>query len=106
MRKTTTIKNKIISGYTNITSNISIGAGIMFNENMLEMFRPASEVEVKEIIEKSPNNSCDLDPLSTSYLKKSADELLLLIIAIINRSFVESVVPLCTNLATITPLLK
>ena len=30
---------------------------------MLEMFRPASAVEAKEIITKSPNESCDLDPL-------------------------------------------
>ena len=33
---------------------------IMFNGNMLEMFRPTSEVEVKKIIIKFQNKSCDL----------------------------------------------
>ena len=81
-------------------------ADIMFNGNMLEMFRPTSEVEVKEIIIKSPNKSCDLDPLPTWLLKKCVDQLLPLITAIINRSMAESVMPLCLKRATITPLLK
>ena len=62
---------------------------------MLEMFRPTSEVEVKEIIIKSPNKSCDLDPLPTWLLKKCVDQLLPLITAIVNRSMDESVMPLC-----------
>jgi len=41
---------------SNTTCNISMDADIMFNGNMLEMFRPTSEVEVKEIIIESPNN--------------------------------------------------
>ena len=56
---------------------------------MLEMFRPTSEVEVKEIIIKSPNKSCDLDPLPTWFLKKCVDQLLPIITAIVNRSVDE-----------------
>ena len=78
----------------------------MFNGKKLEMFRPASAVEIKEIIVKSPNKSCDLDPLPTWRLKKCVGQLLPLIIAIFNRSMVESVMALCLKRATITPLLK
>ena len=66
-------------------------ADIIFNGNMLEMFRPTSEVEVKQKIIKSPNKSCDLDPLPTWILKKCVDQLLPLITAIVNRSMDESV---------------
>ena len=65
MRKATIIKNKIISDTPNTHYNISRDVDILFNGNMLEMFGPTSEVEVKEIIIKSPNKSSDLDPLPT-----------------------------------------
>jgi len=78
----------------------------MFNREMLEMFRPASEVEVKEIITKSPNKSCDLDPLPGWPLKKCLDERLPLITTIINGSMDESVLPFCMKRARITPLFK
>ena len=70
-------------------------ADIMFNGNMLEMFRPTSEVEVKEITLKSPNKLCDLDPLPTWLLKKCVDQLLPLITAIVHGSMDESVILLC-----------
>jgi len=81
-------------------------ADIIFNGNLLEMFRPTSEVEVKEIIIKSPNKSRGLDPLSTCLLKKCVDQLLPLITAIVNSSMDESVMPLCLKRAIIIPLLK
>ena len=93
MRKTTIIRNKIISDTTNTSYHIFMNEDIMFNGNVLEMFRPTSEVEVKEIIIKSPNKSCDLDPLPTWLLKKCVDQLLPLITAIVNRSMDESVMP-------------
>jgi len=84
----------------------SMDADIMFNGNMLKMFQPTSEVEVKEIIIESPNKLCHLDPLSTWLLKKCVDQLLPLITAIVNRSMDESVMLLCLKRATISPLLK
>jgi len=103
-RKTITIRNNIISDTPNTTCNISMGADIMFKGNMVEMFRPTSEV--KEIIMKSSNKSYDLDPLPIWLLKKGLDQLLPLITAIVNRSMDESVMPLCLKRATITPLIK
>jgi len=47
------ISNKIISDTPNIAFNISMDVDIMFNENVIEMFWPTSEAEVKEIIIKS-----------------------------------------------------
>jgi len=78
----------------------------MCNVNILEMLRPTSEVEVKEIIIESPNKSCDLVPLPTWLLKKCVDQLLPLITAIVNRSVDESVMSLCLKRATISPLVK
>ena len=43
-RKTTIIRDKINSDTPNTTCNISMDADIMFNGNMLELFRPTSEV--------------------------------------------------------------
>ena len=56
---------KIISDTPNTTGDISMDAEIMFIGNMLEIFRPTSEVEVKGIIFKSLNKSFDLNPLPT-----------------------------------------
>ena len=53
MRKITIIRNKIISDCPNNTGNISMDADIMFNGNMLKMFRLSSQAEVKKIITKS-----------------------------------------------------
>ena len=105
-RKATIIRNKIISDTPNTTGDMSMDADIMFNGNMFEMFRPTSEVEVKEIIIKSPIKSCDLGPLPTWLSKKCVDQLLPLITAIVNRSMDESVMPLRLKRATITPLFK
>ena len=70
---------------------------------MLELFRLTSEVEIKEIIIKSPNKSCDLDSLPTWLLKKCEDQPTPLITAIVNTSMDESVMPSCLKPATITP---
>jgi len=106
MKKTTTIRNKIISDSPNNTCNISMDADNTFYGKMFEMFRLASEVEVEKIISKSPKKSCDLNPLPTWLLKKCVHQFFPLITAIINRSMDESVVPQCLKWATITPLLK
>ena len=49
MMKTTIIRNKIIPKSANTTFNSFMDAYIMFNGNMFEIFRPASEVQLKEI---------------------------------------------------------
>jgi len=81
-------------------------ADIKLNTKMLEMFQPVSEVEVKEIITKSPNKPCDLDPLLTWLLTQPVDLLLPPITATINRSMDGSMMPLCFKRDTTIPLLK
>jgi len=57
MRQTKITRNKVASDSSNNTFIISTDADIMCNGNMLEMFGAASEVEVKEIINKYSNKS-------------------------------------------------
>ena len=71
-RKATIIRNKIIS---DTTGDISMDADIMFNGNMVKMFRRTFEVEVKEIIIKTQYKSCDLGPVPAWLLKKCVDQL-------------------------------
>ena len=104
MRKTTIIRNKIISDSPINTCNISVDADIMLNEKILEMFRPDSAVEAMGLISKSPNKLCDLDLLLTWLLQTCVDHFLPLITAIISRSMDESVLLLCLKRATITSL--
>ena len=52
-----------------------------------------STSEVRSIILKSTNASCDLDPFPTRLLKHYIDDLIVPIIAIINLSMRDGVVP-------------
>ena len=54
---------------------------------------PASEEEVGAIINKSPNTSCELDPVPIWLLKQCLDELLPLVTNIINSSMETSYAP-------------
>jgi len=72
----------------------------------LVAFVPASQEEVRAIIEKSPDKSCELDPVPTWLLKQCLDELLPLVTNIINTSMEESYVPKDFKCAHIRPLLK
>ena len=94
-RKQTLIRNKKTPDLPNKLCNISMDTDIMLNGKMLEIFRPTSDFEVKEIITKSSSKSCHWDPLHTWLLKECVDQRLPLITAIINRSMAESVMPHC-----------
>lgn len=69
-------------------------------------FTPATQEEVRALISKAPDKSCELDPLPTWLLKECADELLPLITCIINRSLGASCVPKNFKSAQIRPSLK
>ena len=77
-----------------------------FVKKPLKQFTCASQKEVKTIIMKSPNKSCELDPVPTWLLKSCVDELLPIITAIINTSLKNSHVPRAFKCARIRPLLK
>jgi hypothetical protein len=72
----------------------------------LHIFTPASEEEVKKLIQKAPNKSCGLDPLPTWLLKECVDELLPMITAMVNASIASGTVPNAMKCAHIRPLLK
>ena len=74
--------------------------------NCLDHLEPATEKEVREIILKSGNKSCELDPLPTWLLKECLDELLPLITGIVNSSLKSGSVPKEFKSARIRPLLK
>ena len=74
--------------------------------NRLDHLVSATEEEVREIIQKSPNKSCELDPLPTWLLKECLDELLPLITDIVNASMTAGSVPKDFKSALVRPLLK
>ena len=70
------------------------------------MFSPASEEEVKKIIQNSPDKFCELDPLPTWLLKSCIDELLPVVTNIVNVSLETAYVPKAFKSSYVRPLLK
>ena len=77
-----------------------------FNGDSLEMFSPATEVEVREAISSLPSKSCSLDPVPTWLLKQSLEPLLPIITSIINQSLLHSKVPSYFKHSIVRPILK
>ena len=69
-------------------------------------FEPVSEEVTAEIISKSPEKSCDLDPMPTSLVKSCLTELVPVITQIINASLLTGIVPAEFKHAMVKPLLK
>ena len=69
-------------------------------------FEPVSEEVTAEIISKSPENSCDLDPMPTSLVKSCLTELVPVITKIINASLLTGIVPTGFKHVMAKPLLK
>ena len=72
----------------------------------MNQFTPTTTSEVRSIILKSTNASCDLDPFPTRLLKHYIDDLIIPITAIINLSMQDGVVPHAFKQALVTPLIK
>ena len=72
----------------------------------MDQFTHTTTSEVRSIILKSTNASCDLDPFPTRLLKQYIDDLIVPITAIINLSMREGVVPPDFKQALVTPLIK
>ncbi len=72
----------------------------------LNDFRPLTEEEVRKLITNSGNKYCELDPMPTSLLKDSIDDVLPLITQIINLSLSLGDMPQPLKKAIIKPLLK
>ena len=67
---------------------------------------PATEDEILAIIPKAPSKSCELDPVPSSLLKKSASEIVPIITKIVNSSLQNGVFPEALKVAHVRPLLK
>ncbi len=72
----------------------------------LSKFRELSNDEVKNLLVKSSNKHCDLDPIPTTLLKDCMTDLLPLISKIVNLSLILGEVPEELKEAMIRPLLK
>jgi hypothetical protein len=75
-------------------------------ENSLTQFETASKEEIKKIINRSSNKSCELDPIPTWLLKSCLDELLPFLSNIINISLSTGNVPAEFKRSYVKPLLK
>jgi len=106
MRKITAIRDDLLCSSTGDLCSIAMKADNIFSGEKLQVFHPASDREIKELIFNSPNKSCDFDPLPTWLLKKCIDPLLQPVTAIVNRSLAEGVMPSSLKCAAVTPLLK
>ena len=75
-------------------------------ENKMDQFTPTTTSEVRSILLKSTNASCDIDPFPTRLLKHYIDDIIVPITAIINLSMREGVVPPAFKQAIVTSLIK
>ena len=73
---------------------------------LLRSWSPPTAEEVADIIRKSPNKSCPLDPLPTSLLKECLDDLLPCITEIMKQSLESGSVPTMFKMARVIPTLK
>ena len=105
INKIETIRENIISENNTALQDVNHDEQLQ-NTNRLVAFLPASAQEVKQIIQKSPNKSCELDPIPTWLLKDCIDELLPSITHLINLSMELGYVPKQFKSARIRPLLK
>ena len=74
---------------------------VPFNE-----FKALNEDEVRELVKKSPNKYCELDPLPTWILRDCLEEILPILTKIINLSLQLGDMPTSLKHAIIKPLLK
>ena len=84
IRYTTDVNN------SSIRENVAVNANVVFEERRLTHLRQSTHDEVRDVIMKSPSESCDLDPLSTYLLKQMPEHMFPLISVVITASLVES----------------
>ena len=75
-------------------------------EQKLRTFRPATEDEVREVLQQAAKKSCFLDPIPAFLLMECTEELLPVIPQIIKLSLSASHVSTALKTAVVTPILK
>ena len=99
---------KIASICTELDSQPVVDTNIShsFVDSELCRFEPVSQEFVRKRICDSAHNSCVLDPIPTTLLKKNLDDLVPLICRIVNDSLLSGSVPRQFKVAVVIPLLK
>jgi hypothetical protein len=104
IEKIETIRNNIRFQTQSMSDTVDIESeytGVRYAE-----FAPTTEHEVKSLIKKSANKSCELDPIPTWLLKECLDELAPVITSFINVSLDAAYVPKLFKQSRIRPHLK
>ena len=72
----------------------------------MDCFEPLSQEEVENIINTSPNKSCDIDPILTTLLKEILLSVITILTGIINKSLTSGIFPQSLKVDLVKPLLK
>ena len=100
--KITAIRD-IFPAHTCVTPSVSSSA--IYDDKFCS-FVPATDHEIRKVINGSPTKSCELDPIPTKLLKDCADTILPISTRIINLSLSSGNVPPSFKTALVRPLLK
>ena len=100
------IRNDITSHAGSDPDTFKYDTNKLSMDNSLSEFTPVSEAGVQKVIKRSPDKSCELDPIPTWLLKSCLPELLPLVTKIINMSLETGYVPQSFKNSLIRPLLK
>ena len=73
---------------------------------LLHSFEPATLLEIDNLLSQSSDSYCDLDPVSTTVLKKISNAISPNILSIVNLSITSSTSPSTLKSSIIIPLLK
>ena len=106
MNKIKLIRDKITESSDNSDDVTPLDADVKFQGTFFENFRPPTMDEIKKIIQKSANKSCDLDPMPAWLLKECLVPLLPLITCMMTKSLSEAIVPPEFKKALVRPQLK
>ena len=97
---------KIRENFTEQNSNPMIFDARKSISSTLNELRPVTETDVIKVIRKSPNKSCELDPIPTYLLKTCVEDLAPIITRIVNLSIESAQMPKSYKNAIVRPLLK
>ena len=99
-------KIQIIKANIVIDASIPPPTELRYTGPRLVVFQPVTTIEFHKLILSTPNKSCDLDPIPTTFAKQCCAKLLPIITNIINGSLVSGVFPSDNKVALVRPIIK
>jgi len=73
---------------------------------MMDTFEPFTETDIRQLLKRSSNTFCAVDPISTWVVKDCLDVLRSSITNIVNTSLSRGVFPISKKAAIVKPLIK